>query len=52
MRTPSRQNMAGAVARWLVALLHTLRLAPRGQPISPILDEGDLAQRVRLSGEW
>lgn len=43
------QALAGAIARFVAALLRGRRAAP---PSSVPLGELDLAQRVRASGEW
>jgi hypothetical protein len=49
MRITFRQGLASVIVRWLLALLPA-RTPPR-PPQAP-LDEADLAQRVRLTGEW
>jgi len=43
------QVLASAMP-WLAALLRTRR--PRTRVATEPLDDADLAQRVRLSGEW
>ncbi|NML46209.1 hypothetical protein HHL11_20845 [Ramlibacter sp. G-1-2-2] len=45
------QIAATVIARWLSTWRHSRRV--RVQPVPPEpLDEEDVAQRVRLSGEW
>ena len=50
MRITHRQTPAHAIVRLLAILLRRLRRARRAMQPRP--DDADLAQRVRLSGEW
>ena len=53
MRNTQRQTPAHATVRMLAVLLRRLRLARRARHLAePRPDDADLAQRVRLSGEW
>lgn len=52
MSITRRQNLAGAIARWLLALLSVRFVRPHSSHPPAPLDDGDLAQRVRLTGEW
>jgi hypothetical protein len=53
MRITFRQAPPRAIARMLAILRRRQRRVPRGRPVAPLpSDDNDLAQRVRLSGEW
>ena len=53
MRITHRQTPADAIARKLAILLRRLRRVTRARHAARHRpDDNDLAQRVRLSGEW